>query len=102
VIAAAVLGSGIATLDSTVVGIALPAIGRSFHSEIGILQWVVTGYSITLAAFILLGGSLGDRFGRKRIFLVGVVWFAIASAGSRGGTAHPGQPGDPAGVFPAR
>jgi len=80
VIAAAVLGSGIATLDSTVVGIALPAIGRSFHSEIGILQWVVTGYSITLAAFILLGGSLGDRFGRKRIFLVGVVWFAIASA----------------------
>jgi EmrB/QacA subfamily drug resistance transporter len=80
VIAAAVLGSGIATLDSTVVGIALPAIGRSFHSEIGILQWVVTGYSITLAAFILLGGSLGDRFGRKKIFLVGVVWFAVASA----------------------
>jgi EmrB/QacA subfamily drug resistance transporter len=80
VIAAAVLGSGIATLDSTVVGIALPAIGRSFHSEIGILQWVVTGYSITLAAFILLGGSLGDRYGRKRIFLIGVVWFAVASA----------------------
>jgi EmrB/QacA subfamily drug resistance transporter len=63
-----------------VVGIALPAIGRSFHSEIGILQWVVTGYSITLAAFILLGGSLGDRFGRRKIFLVGVVWFAVASA----------------------
>ncbi|HXR21107.1 MAG TPA: DHA2 family efflux MFS transporter permease subunit, partial [Acidimicrobiales bacterium] len=80
VIAAAVLGSGIATLDSTVVGIALPAIGRSFHSEIGILQWVVTGYSITLAAFILLGGALGDRFGRKKIFLVGVIWFAVASA----------------------
>jgi EmrB/QacA subfamily drug resistance transporter len=63
-----------------VVGIALPAIGRSFHSEIGILQWVVTGYSITLAAFILLGGALGDRFGRKKIFLVGVIWFAVASA----------------------
>ncbi len=62
------------------VGIALPAIGRSFHSQIGILQWVVTGYSITLAAFILLGGSLGDRFGRRKIFTVGVIWFALASA----------------------
>ena len=62
------------------VGIALPAIGRSFHSEIGTLQWVVTGYSVTLAAFILLGGSLGDRSGRKKIFIVGVIWFAIASA----------------------
>jgi EmrB/QacA subfamily drug resistance transporter len=80
VIAAAVLGSGIATLDSTVVGIALPAIGRSFHSEIGTLQWVVTGYSVTLAAFILLGGSLGDRSGRKKIFIVGTIWFALASA----------------------
>jgi EmrB/QacA subfamily drug resistance transporter len=63
-----------------VVGIALPAIGRSFHSEIGTLQWVVTGYSVTLAAFILLGGSLGDRSGRKKIFIVGVIWFALASA----------------------
>ena len=44
------------------------------------MQWVVTGYSITLAAFILLGGALGDRFGRKKIFLVGVIWFAVASA----------------------
>lgn len=80
VIAAAVLGSGIATLDSTVVGIALPSIGRSFHSQIGTLQWVVTGYSITLASFILLGGSLGDRAGRKKVFMIGVVWFAVASA----------------------
>jgi EmrB/QacA subfamily drug resistance transporter len=63
-----------------VVGIALPAIGRSFHSEIGTLQWVVTGYSVTLAAFILLGGSLGDRSGRKKIFIIGVIWFAVASA----------------------
>ena len=61
------------------VGIALPAIGRSFHSEIGTLQWVVTGYSVTLAAFILLGGSLGDRSGRKKIFIIGVIWFAVAS-----------------------
>ena len=80
VVAATVLGSGIALLDSTVVGIALPSIGREFHGGVGTLQWVVTGYSLTLAAFLLLGGSLGDRYGRKRIFTVGVVWFAVASA----------------------
>jgi EmrB/QacA subfamily drug resistance transporter len=79
VIAATVLGSGIASLDATVVGIALPTIGRSFHSGVGTLQWVVTGYALTLAAFLLLGGSLGDRMGRKRIFSIGIVWFALAS-----------------------
>ncbi len=80
VVAATVLGSGIALLDSTVVGIALPSIGRDFHGGVDTLQWVVTGYALTLAAFLLLGGSLGDRYGRKRIFSVGVVWFAAASA----------------------
>jgi EmrB/QacA subfamily drug resistance transporter len=75
-----VLGSGIAMLDSTVVGIALPSIGRAFHGGVDTLQWVVTGYALTLAAFLLLGGSLGDRYGRKRIFTIGVVWFAAASA----------------------
>jgi EmrB/QacA subfamily drug resistance transporter len=80
VIAATVLGSGIASLDATVVNIALPDIGRSFHVGLGTLQWVVTGYSLTLAAFILLGGALGDRYGRKKVFSVGVVWFALASA----------------------
>jgi EmrB/QacA subfamily drug resistance transporter len=80
VVAVTVLGSGIASLDATVVGIALPSIGRSFHSGVGTLQWVVTGYSLTLAAFLLLGGSLGDRIGRKRIFAIGVIWFAAASA----------------------
>jgi EmrB/QacA subfamily drug resistance transporter len=80
VIAATVLGSGIAMLDATVVGIALPSIDRTFHGNVGTLQWVVTGYSLTLAAFLLLGGSLGDRDGRKRIFSIGIVWFAIASA----------------------
>ncbi len=80
VVLATVLGSGITFLDSTVVGIALPSIGREFHGGVGTLQWVVTGYSLTLAAFLLLGGSLGDRYGRKRIFSVGVVWFAAASA----------------------
>jgi EmrB/QacA subfamily drug resistance transporter len=79
VIAATVLGSGIAGLDATVVGIALPTIGRAFHSGVGTLQWVVSGYSLTLAAFLLLGGSLGDRLGRRRIFSIGIIWFAVAS-----------------------
>jgi MFS family permease len=79
VIAATVLGSGLASIDATVVGIALPSIGRAFHSGVGTLQWVVSGYSLTLAAFLLLGGSLGDRLGRKRIFFIGVVWFDLAS-----------------------
>jgi EmrB/QacA subfamily drug resistance transporter len=79
VIAAMVLGSGIASLDATVVSIALPTIGRAFHSGVGTLQWVVSGYALTLAAFLLLGGSLGDRLGRRRMFSVGVVWFAVAS-----------------------
>jgi EmrB/QacA subfamily drug resistance transporter len=79
VIAATVLGSGMASLDATVVGIALPTIGRDFHSGVGTLQWVVSGYSLTLAAFLLLGGSLGDRLGRRRMFSLGVVWFAVAS-----------------------
>ncbi len=80
VLVATVLGSGMAFLDSTVVGIALPSINRSFGGGVGTLQWVITGYSLTLAAFLLLGGSLGDRFGRRRIFSLGIAWFAVASA----------------------
>jgi EmrB/QacA subfamily drug resistance transporter len=80
VIVAMVMGSGIAAIDSTVVGIALPAIGHSFHAPLATLQWVVTGYMLTLAAFLLLGGALGDRFGRARVFSIGVAWFAVASA----------------------
>ena len=78
--AATVLGSGMALLDSTVVGIALPSVNRAFHGGLGALQWVVTGYALSLAAFLLLGGALGDRYGRRRIFAAGVVWFALASA----------------------
>jgi EmrB/QacA subfamily drug resistance transporter len=81
VVAITVLGSGLTALDGTVVDIALPAIGREFHVGVGALQWVVSGYALTLAAFLLIGGSLGDRFGRRRMFLIGVVWFALASAG---------------------
>jgi EmrB/QacA subfamily drug resistance transporter len=80
VIAATVLGSGMAAIDATVIGIALPTIGRDFHASLGTLQWVVTGYTLTLASLLLLGGSLGDRYGRKRIFILGVAWFAVASA----------------------
>ena len=80
-IAAAVLGAGIVMLDGTVVNVALPAIGRTFHSGLATLQWTVTAYTLTLASFILVGGSIGDRYGRRRCFVIGVVWFAIASLG---------------------
>jgi EmrB/QacA subfamily drug resistance transporter len=69
-----------ASLDGTVVNIALPALGRDLHAGFEGLQWVISGYTLTLASLILLGGSLGDRFGRRRIFIVGTVWFGIASA----------------------
>jgi EmrB/QacA subfamily drug resistance transporter len=79
VIAATVLGSGVAALDSTIVNIALPAIGREFRVGVADLQWVASGYLLTLAGLLLLGGALGDRYGRKRVFLLGVVWFGLAS-----------------------
>ena len=79
VLLATVLGSGMAFIDGTVVNIALPRIGQDLGSGAAGLQWVVNGYTLTLASFILLGGSLGDRFGRRRVYLVGVAWFAIAS-----------------------
>jgi len=68
-----------AAIDATVVGIALPAIGREFNTNLAALQWVVTAYTLTLAGLLLVAGALGDRYGRKRIFLIGVVWFTIAS-----------------------
>jgi EmrB/QacA subfamily drug resistance transporter len=79
VIVATVLGSGIASLDATVVGIALPAIGRDFHTGVADLQWVVNAYTLALAGLLLLGGSLGDKFGRRRAFVIGTIWFAVAS-----------------------
>jgi EmrB/QacA subfamily drug resistance transporter len=80
VLAAAVLGSSMAMLDGTVVNVALPTIGRELGTSLAGLQWTVTAYTLTLAGLILLGGSLGDRLGRRRVFLIGVVWFALASA----------------------
>ncbi|MFG3319651.1 MFS transporter [Streptomyces sp. NPDC048171] len=74
-----VLGSSMALLDSTVVNVALPRIGRDLDADLAALQWTVNAYLVTLAGLILLGGTLGDRFGRRRIFVIGVVWFAAAS-----------------------
>ena len=79
VLAATALGSGMAFLDGTVVNVALPAMGEEFDAEVAGLQWIVNAYMLPLAALILLSGSLGDRLGRRRVFVVGVIWFAIAS-----------------------
>src|SRR5436190_11606655 len=74
-----VLGSGMASLDATVVNVALPRLGSDLDADFAGLQWVVNGYTLTLAALILIGGSLGDRLGRRKVFIAGVVWFAVAS-----------------------
>lgn len=74
-----VLGSGLAMLDATVVNVALGRIGEDLDAGFEGLQWTINAYTLTLAALILLGGSLGDRLGRRRIFLIGVVWFALSS-----------------------
>lgn len=79
VLAVAVMGSGMAFLDGTVVNVALPEIGRDLDATTSDLQWVLNGYLLTLASLILLGGSLGDRHGRRRIFVVGVGLFTVAS-----------------------
>jgi EmrB/QacA subfamily drug resistance transporter len=81
VIAATVLGSGVAFLDSTVVNVALPAISKDLHTGVAGLQWVVDAYLVTLTALLLLGGAAGDRFGRKRVFCIGLVAFGLASVG---------------------
>ncbi|MEU0372117.1 MFS transporter [Streptomyces sp. NPDC006283] len=79
VVLTTVLGSGMALLDSTVVNVALPRIGEDLDADMAVLQWTVNAYMLTLAALILLGGALGDRYGRRRIFVLGVVWFAVGS-----------------------
>jgi EmrB/QacA subfamily drug resistance transporter len=79
VLAATALGSGMAFLDGTVVNVALPAMGEDLNAEISGLQWIVNAYMLMLASLILLSGSLGDRLGRRRLFVTGVIWFALAS-----------------------
>jgi EmrB/QacA subfamily drug resistance transporter len=90
IIAAAVLGSGMALLDGTVVNVALVRIGDDLDASLADLQWITNGYLLALASLILLGGSLGDRYGRRRVFVVGVAWFTVASAAC-GLAQSPGQ-----------
>jgi EmrB/QacA subfamily drug resistance transporter len=79
VLLATVLGSGVAFLDGTVVNVALPSIAADLDASTDDLQWVVNAYLVTLSAFVLLGGSLGDRYGRRRVFLLGLAGFTTAS-----------------------
>ncbi|CAM3729431.1 MFS transporter [Nocardioides zeicaulis] len=79
VVAAATLGSGLTLLDGTVVNVALRTMGTDLDASLAQLQWITNGYFLSLASLILLGGALGDRLGRRRVFVVGTVWFALAS-----------------------
>ena len=81
VLAATILGSSLAFIDGTVVNVALPALQAQLHATVVDVQWVVEAYSLFLAALLLVGGSLGDLYGRKRIYVMGVILFAVASAG---------------------
>ena len=75
-----ILGSAIGFLDGTVVNVALPEIGRDLDADVAAVQWILNGYLLSLSALILLGGSLGDRYGRRRVFVIGTIWFTVASA----------------------
>jgi EmrB/QacA subfamily drug resistance transporter len=90
IVVAAVLGSGMAMLDGTVITVALVRIGEDLNASLADLQWITNGYLLSLASLILLGGSLGDRYGRRRIFVVGAVGFALTSAFC-GIAQNPGQ-----------
>lgn len=80
-LAATIAGSSMAFIDSTVVNVALPALQSSLHATVVDVQWVIESYGLFLSALILVGGALGDSFGRRAVFLLGTVGFAIASAG---------------------
>jgi MFS family permease len=81
VLAATILGSSLAFIDATVVNVALPALQQSLSATAVEVLWVVESYALFLAALLLVGGSLGDRFGRRRIFCTGIALFALASIG---------------------
>src|SRR5277367_4774924 len=81
ILAATILASSMAFIDGTVVNVALPSLQSSLRATVVDVQWVVESYGLLLAALILVGGSLGDMWGRRRMFLTGVVVFALASAG---------------------
>src|SRR6266571_5137530 len=79
VLAATILGSSMTFIDATVVNVALPALQADLHATITDVQWVIEAYALFLGALILVGGSMGDQFGRKRVFLLGVIVFTAAS-----------------------
>jgi EmrB/QacA subfamily drug resistance transporter len=79
ILAATILGSSMAFIDSTVVNVALPALQSALHATLADVQWVVESYALFLAALLLIGGSLGDLYGRRKIFVAGVVVFSLAS-----------------------
>ncbi len=81
VLPATILGSSLSFIDGSVVNVALPVMQDSLGGSLATMQWVVNAYMLTLASLILLGGSAGDRFGRRRVFLIGLVGFAAASLG---------------------
>src|ERR1700722_20072788 len=80
ILVSTILASSMAFIDSTVVNVALPALQTSFHATVVDVQWVVESYGLFLGALILIGGSFGDLFGRRRMFLAGVAIFALSSA----------------------
>src|SRR5215208_3945410 len=80
VLAATILGSSMGFIDGTAVNVALPALQADLGATVAEVQWVVEAYALFLSALLLVGGSLGDRFGRRRVFLLGVAGFAAASA----------------------
>ena len=80
VLAATILGSSMAFIDGTVVNVALPTLQTNLNASLADVQWVIEAYALLLSAFLLVGGSLGDHYGRRRIFLIGVIVFAAASA----------------------
>src|SRR5918996_1984470 len=81
ILAATILGSSMVFIDGTVVNVALPALQKDLNATVLDVQWVVESYALFLAALLLVGGSMGDRFGRRRVFCSGVALFALASVG---------------------
>src|SRR5256886_17434829 len=79
VLVATILGSSMAFIDGTVVNVALPVLQTELHATATDVQWVVEAYSLFLASLILVGGSLGDHFGRRRVFAIGILLFTVAS-----------------------
>src|ERR1700704_6766479 len=80
ILAATILGSSMAFIDATVMNVALPAVQSALHATLADIQWVVESYALFLGALLLIGGSLGDLYGRRRIFATGIVIFTAASA----------------------